>query len=119
MIGLILIYFVGKAFYDLANEFNRNKWLYAILGVIVYYVPAPFVGVGYAIYAGDEFEETGSFGSSSQLALTLISIPLGLIACYVFYRILKNRWSKEDNNNEQDPTILDADLMNNNTNTQL
>ena len=35
MLGLLLIYFIGKYFYDLAAEFEKNKWLYAILGVVM------------------------------------------------------------------------------------
>ena len=37
MVGLILIYFTGKAFANLAEEYNKGKWLYGFLGVFSYY----------------------------------------------------------------------------------
>ncbi|GGZ63472.1 hypothetical protein [Mesonia mobilis] len=37
MIGIVFIYFVGKKFYTLAEEKNKKKWPYAILGVLSYY----------------------------------------------------------------------------------
>ena len=36
MIGLIFLYFVSKAFYRLAELYKQNKWLYGILGVVVF-----------------------------------------------------------------------------------
>ncbi len=37
MLGLFLLYFIGKIFYQLAEAHNKNKWVFAILGVIAYY----------------------------------------------------------------------------------
>jgi len=37
MFGIILIYWVGKYFYQLAIEFNKSKWGYAVLGLATYY----------------------------------------------------------------------------------
>ena len=37
MLGLLLIYWIGKKYYELATEHNRSPWGYAILGVFVYY----------------------------------------------------------------------------------
>jgi hypothetical protein len=34
MLGLILIYFVGKAFYDLAGLHGKSQWGFAILGIV-------------------------------------------------------------------------------------
>lgn len=38
MLGLSLLYFIGKYFYRLAEGFNKNKWYFAFLGNIVDYV---------------------------------------------------------------------------------
>ena len=37
MLGLLLLYFVGKYFYNLAKEYNKSNWGFAILGIVVYY----------------------------------------------------------------------------------
>ena len=37
MLGILIIYFFGKRFYNLSEEYNQNKWLYAILSAVVYY----------------------------------------------------------------------------------
>ena len=37
MLGLLLLYWVGKYFYKLAEEHDKSKWGFAILGVVSYY----------------------------------------------------------------------------------
>lgn len=37
MLGLLVIYFIGRYYFKLAEEYNRSKSGYAILGVISYY----------------------------------------------------------------------------------
>jgi len=93
MLGLLFIYFVGKQFYELAKEFNKNnKWLYAVLGVISYY------GGGFLIVLGlmflgyffvPEFVE-----SLSETVIGLIMIPCGIFACWIFHYLLKKNWQR-------------------------
>ena len=83
MLGILFIYWIGKYFYQLAEKFNQNKWLYAILGIVVFYAAQLFfgilLGVGDAIFdLGINFEE--------NLGLDLLGIPIGALACYLFYK---------------------------------
>ena len=90
MLGLLLIYFIGKYFYDLAAEFEKNKWLYAILGVVMYYV-GTFIG-GLILGVLDALMELG-IDWDNNLLLGLLGLPFGIAASYLFYYLLKS-WSK-------------------------
>jgi ethanolamine transporter EutH len=93
MLGLLFIYFIGKYFYNLAGEYEQNKWGYAILGVVVYYAATFLLGIGIVFidkaFGFDlEWEENNSM-------IGLLSIPIGVLACYLFYTLLKRKWEKE------------------------
>jgi hypothetical protein len=78
MISLLFLYFIGKAFYTLADNFNKNKWLFAILGAI------------YVYNGTNEAEELSGF------SLSLFCLPLGILTCWIFYIVLKSQWKKAD-----------------------
>jgi hypothetical protein len=108
MIGLILLYFVGKAFYNLAGQHNRSEWGFAILGVVSYY-GGLFVG-GF-ILALIIQAVTGSIDQFSETVLGLMALPFGVLTCWGFYKILERRWNRSPLVNTSD--LLDGDLMNN------
>jgi len=92
MIGIILIYFIGKYYYDLAKEYQKNHWLFAVLGVLSYYA-GTFIGgmiIGVIIVARE-----GDMGldNMNDLALGLMAVPIGLLACWGLYKMLKKQWS--------------------------
>lgn len=93
MIGLLLIYFIGKAFYELAFEHNKSPWGFAIIGIVCYYAGS-FVGgiilgvIG--ILAGSDFVST-----TPDILLSLMGVPFGLLFCWGLYVILKKNWSKK------------------------
>lgn len=105
MVGLILLYFVGKAFYDLAGVNNRGQWLFAILGVGSYYagilLGGVLIGIGYEIFAGpvDELNDT---------LLGVAGLPVGVLVCWGFYRMLKNRWENKQTFSDATEDVLDA-----------
>lgn len=90
MLGLVLIYWIGKYFYVLAEKYNQNKWLYAILGIVIYYVGQIIFGVVLAIF--NEFLDLGI--DFDDVVINLLGIPIGGLACYGFYKILENTWKK-------------------------
>jgi hypothetical protein len=107
VIGLLLIYFIGKAFYDLADKYEKSKWGYAILGVASYYfgllLGGFIVGIAVEIFA------PGTVTEFSDVALGLMAVPLGLLTCWGIYKLLERNWSNppiKDNND-----ILDEHLM--------
>ena len=91
MLGLVFLYFIGKYFYKLAEQFNKNKWVFAILCIVVYYVRT-FVG-GIILGIMDSIIDIG-FNWDNNLALGLIVLPFGIGAAYLFHFLLKKQWEK-------------------------
>ena len=114
MLGLVLLYFVGKAFYDLAGLNNKGQWLYAILGVGSYYagliIGGVLIAIGYELFIGsvDEVNDT---------LLSIFALPLGVLACWGFYRLLKNRWEKEQAIADSADEVLDVHLIDKSSDT--
>ena len=90
MLGIVLIYFIGKQFYKLAEDFNKNKWLFAIMGVIVYYAVGTVLVVIVALLDVMVFE--WNFDWDSRYGMNLLAIPFGLLGDWSLYNLLKNRW---------------------------
>jgi thiamine transporter ThiT len=108
MLGLLLIYFIGKAFYDLSAKHNKSKWGFAILGIVVYYA-GTFIG-GIIMGIIDFISGTNFTTSQSNLVLNLLAIPFGLLFCWIFHKILKSIWNKKAITFTDD--LLDSNLNN-------
>lgn len=94
MLGIILLIVIGKYFYKLAEDFDKNKWGYAILGIAGYYAGTIIGGIILGlilvfIYSDIEIE------SMSENRLGLIALPFGLISAYILHYFLKKKWKKE------------------------
>ena len=94
MLGLILLYWLGKYFYLLAEKHNKHKWGFAILGVISYYAGSFIAGmiIGVAIIY---FQGEYALDEMSDISMSLISLPFGLLSTWGLYQFLKKRWQKE------------------------
>lgn len=91
MIGLLLIYWVGKYFYQLAGEFKKHKWGFAIFGLATYFgsqlIIGLFLGILNEIFIlGIDFDSVG---------INLLGIPIGLVSCYLLYQFLEKKWKRE------------------------
>lgn len=93
MLGIFFIYFIGKFFYNLAIQYQHNKWLFAVLGVVSYYIGGFTLLAGFAIAA--ELISTGFMESFSETQLSFLMIPMGVLACAGFYQLLKYHWKKQ------------------------
>ena len=106
MIGLLLVYFIGKSYYELAGNYDKNKWGYAILGIVAYYMGTGLGGVLIGILALiGEFDVQGT----PDMLLGLMALPIGLLSCWGLYKLLEKRWSKEPTF-YGDGSILDEDM---------
>jgi hypothetical protein len=106
MLGLVLIYFVGKYFYELADEHGKSNWGFAILGVASYYGGIIVGGVIIAIVA--ELLSPGFLNEDNEIFFSILALPLGIFSCWITYNLLKRAWSKPKEANRQ---TLDADLI--------
>ncbi len=87
MLGIVLLYFIGKKFYDLAQLYSENKWLWAVLGIVAYYLGAFLLGINLSLIE----ELTGNYfiEDMPNILLGLIALPFGLLSCYILYYFLK------------------------------
>jgi Ni,Fe-hydrogenase I cytochrome b subunit len=92
MLTILLIYFIGKRFYDLSIEYDKSKWLYAIVSVIVYYAAGIVFGVVVALL--DVYIFNWGIDYENNMGFNLLGIPIGLLAVWGFYVILENKWKK-------------------------
>ena len=93
MLGLLLIYFIGKRFYDLAGKHDKNQWGFAIFGVIAYYFGTFIAGILLAIYY--EYYSSNYIEDMSDVALGLIALPFGLLSCVILYIVLEKQWQRK------------------------
>lgn len=90
LFGFILIYWIGKYFYQLAEKYNRSKWLFAILGIVVYYLSQFVIGLFIGILNG-----IFDFGIDfNNVGVNLMGIPIGFLFVYLFYILLEKNWKK-------------------------
>ncbi len=91
MLGIFLIYFIGKKFYDLSDNYNQNKWLYAILSIVLYYISGFIVvfiiGVLSIVF-------NWGFNLDNTWGISLLALPAGLLADWGFYTLLEKKWKK-------------------------
>lgn len=93
MLGLILLYFIGKKFAELAENYDKTKWQFVVLGIITYYAGSITFGIILGFSA--EIISPGSLDSINDHLLGLIALPFGLASCYGLYYYLEKRWSNE------------------------
>lgn len=108
MLGIFLIYFIWKHYSELALVYNKNKRGYGFLGIATYYIGTFFAGIAIGII--NSFVDTHLLdeSSSSNLVLSLISMPFGLLFVWGLYKILEKKWKT---NKDGDDNSLDNDLL--------
>ena len=105
MLGIFLLYYIGKQYYGLAQQHNKHKWGFAILGVVAYYVGA-FLG---GLVLGLLFVLLDwNIDSVPSIGWDLMALPIGALVCWGVYSYLKKRWINASPQMEQD--ILDAGI---------
>ncbi len=92
MFGILFIYLVWKEFAKLAEMYQKKKWVYGLAGIASYYIGMFLFGIVFGIFTAYFYPE--EFESYSDLQIGLMSIPVGLLVCWGFYRYLKAKWRK-------------------------
>ena len=87
MLGLIFIYFLGRSYFRLAEDHNRSKWLWAILGVVFFYVLQVILGLTLGLTAYN-------WTLYNEVAVSFIGIGFGLVGSIGIFQLLKFNWSK-------------------------
>ncbi|MBL55876.1 MAG: hypothetical protein CMP61_01685 [Flavobacteriales bacterium] len=92
MLGLLLLFWIGKYFYQLAEQHNKSKWGFAILGIVVYY--SSIIIFSFLLGIVMEIISPGFFDSFNEILLGIMFIPFGILSCYLFYKFLDKKWKK-------------------------
>jgi len=100
MLGLVLLYWIGKYYYKLAESFNKNKWGFAILGIAIYYIG--IMVFGFIVGIIFELVSPGYLDTFNDKILGLLLLPFGILNCYLAYKYLEKTWVK----NTPDPLEL-------------
>jgi len=106
MIGILFIYLVWKEFAKLAEMYQKTKWVYGLAGIASYYGGMFLFAFIFGAYVSVFYPEI--LESFSDMQIGLMSIPIGLLCCWGFYRFLKYRWSKPVAKISDE--VLDSDL---------
>ena len=109
MLGIFLIYWIGKTFYELAEKYQKNKWVFAILGVVSYYTGTFVAGVVAFIVAdlaGISLEGTNDF------ILQLVGVLFGAVFCIIYYQVLIRIW--RNTRMARSENIIDDDFIDGN-----
>lgn len=95
MLDIIIILAIGNFFFRLSREYDKNVWLFAILGIISYYAGTLLAGfvIGLLIVRNELEVNEGNY-----ILYGMASIPFGVICCVVCYFLLKKNWSAMRNN---------------------
>ncbi|MFD0862169.1 hypothetical protein ACFQ1M_08105 [Sungkyunkwania multivorans] len=95
MLGILLIYFIGRYFYRLAEKYDKSKWGFAIIGVLSYYGGLALFGLTLGVILGLVAPET--LDTMNERLLGILLIPFGIGSSWGLYVFLKRRWQKESN----------------------
>ncbi|WP_405296668.1 hypothetical protein [Algibacter sp. Ld11] len=98
MLGLVLLYWIGKYFYKLAEVYNKSQWGFAILGIVVYY--AGIVIFAFALGIIAELVAPGAIDGVNDTLLGIIMLPFGLLSAYLLYKYLEKTWEKNKPNTD-------------------
>ncbi|RVT78373.1 hypothetical protein EOD40_03825 [Flavobacterium sufflavum] len=96
MIGLLFIYWIWKAFSNLAIEYNKNKWKYFFFGIVSYYASSVIVGFVLAIVMGfiNGFDSVANENYDTS-GWNLFFVFFGGLGCYGAYKFLERKGEKE------------------------
>ena len=108
MLGFILLYFLARPFFTLAEKHERSKWGYAILSVVVFYAGTSAFGLLFGF--GLEMNSPGALDEMNENVIGLICMPAGLAALYFLYEYLKRTWSHAGRPTRGRDDIIDDDL---------
>ncbi len=92
MVGIFIIYFIGKKYYELAVKYNQKKWLFAFLGFVVYYASAIVMVIFLLIIDGI----LGlNINFENKFFTGVLELGVGFTGVIVTYNLLKKKWERE------------------------
>lgn len=96
MLGIIIIYWIGRKYYDLAVRCNKSPWSWAIYAILIFYGSQIMFGVLVALFSPETNFET------NEVILNILGIAISGIVWFSVYKLLEKRWEKIDPNTYED-----------------
>ena len=93
MLGILLLYWIGKYYYKLAEAHGKSKWGYAILGIVTYYACAVVSGFLMGIFI--ELIWPGAVDTINEFLFGLMLLPFGISGTYLLYYYFKRSWESK------------------------
>ncbi|MBE8727212.1 hypothetical protein [Flavobacterium hungaricum] len=96
MLGILFIYWIWKAFTNLALQYNKNKWTYFIIGLAAYYgstmISGFAAGMLVVLVNGVANVTENSFNNAGW---NILFVLCGILVCYGTYKLLERKAIKE------------------------
>jgi drug/metabolite transporter (DMT)-like permease len=90
---MLVLFIFGLAFYKLAEQFHKKRWLWAVVGAVSYVILQLLIGAAYGI-----LYELGIITFFDESVLNIGGVLVAGLLSFVFYMILKKKWTKEQMN---------------------
>ena len=92
MLGILVIYWVGKQYYELAFRYNKSKWFWTILAIIIYFSSQFLFGLILAFLFPAMFVD---LDTGKSFFINVMGVLFGLLAWYIVLKILESAWEKQ------------------------
>ena len=101
MIGFLFIYFIFNFYSKLALKYDKNKWVFGFIGLLLYYATTFAFGVLYAIIyelLGNTFTDS----DANNIYFQISAFGVGIGVAYGINRMLEIKWEREKVLSEKD-----------------
>lgn len=88
-LSYIFLFYVGFYFYRLAENHNKNKWIFGVLGILF------FIMVYVAFLLFSRFSNTHEFNVENLISISMKAFSIGFIGVVFFFQVLSFVWSRK------------------------
>lgn len=93
MLGILLLYFIGKYYNELYKEYKTEKsWPYVLLGIGTYYAGTLLAGFTIGLLS---VTMDFNIDNTPDLVIGLMAVPFGILATFGVYKYLEKKWKRE------------------------
>ena len=96
VLGYILLFYIGFYFYRLAENHNKSKWLFGIVGISTYLTALSI----YPLYL--RFFELDYIDELDLAKITWKSFLIGLVSVFILFQVLSLLWSRKKKVNKKE-----------------
>jgi hypothetical protein len=109
-LGYIFVFYVGFYFYRLAENHEKNKWLFGVIGILIFFT-------GYFSYIlFYRFFELKSIEEIDYSSISFKSFLIGSIAAIIMFQTLNLVWNRKKKISSQDINEIGKNESRNNNN---